>query len=284
MGPLGLHPPRFMKHTALFLALSALISVGSASAQVKKSGGLFGFGKEETQPSSALFPTQGPVASPVTETADTPIFKTTGPAAAPSPVTIAPSTATTSSTAAEPVIDPAATVNGKVEKKGGFRLPFMGRSEEQAPASPALTPVPAPAQNPVAAAAPPATDPTTAPTASAPTTAPVADVPQFAGSPAPTTVTAPQEKKEGLLSKIPSLPKVSLPKRNVTYSGTEVIIQNGQIVEAADNSFQTSSSATANGKPTTEAQIVDGVTTYSSWGDVQAGSSSAADKILNQLR
>lgn len=272
-----------MKHPTLFFALSALISLGSASAQVKKSGGLFGFGKEETQPSSALFPTQGPVASPVTETADTPVFKTTAPAPVPAPLVTAP--ATTAATPAVPAIDPAATVNGKVEKKGGLRLPFMGgRSEEPPAASPVLTPVPAPTQNAVAATAPPAAPPTTAPVAPATGTAPVADVPQFAGSPAPTPVSAPEEKKDGLLSKIPSLPKVSLPKRNVTYSGSEVIIQNGQIVEAADNSFQTSSSATANGKPTAEAQIVDGVTTYSSWGDVQAGSSSAADKILNQLR
>jgi hypothetical protein len=276
-----------MKHITLFFTLSALIFAGSASAQVKKSGGLFGFGKDETQPSSALFPTQGPVASPVTETADTPVFKTTGSAPVPAPVVTTNTTempAATTATAAVPAIDPAATVNGKVEKKGGFRLPFMGRSEEPAPASPVLTPVPAPTPNPVATTTPPPAPSASAPGAASTGTAPAADVPQFAGSPAPTPLAAPEEKKDGILSKIPSLPKVSLPKRNVTYSGTEVIIQNGQIVEAADNSFQTSSSATANGKPATEAQIVDGVTTYSSWGDVQAGSSSAADKILNQLR
>jgi len=268
--PPGLHPSGFMKHSALFLAFVALMSLGSASAQVKKSGGLFGFGKEETQPSSALFPTQGPVAAPVVATADTPVFKTIAPAA---PVPAATPSAATPT--AIPVIDPAATVNGEVEKKGGLRLPFFGRSEERAPAATVLTPVPvAPAPLPAPTATP------VAPTAPAPT----ADVPQFAGGPAPTPVAAEGEKKDGFLSRLPSLPKVSLPKRNVTYSGSEVIIQNGQIVEAAESNFQTSSAATANGNPTTEAQVVDGVKTYSTWGDVQAGSTSAADKILNQLR
>ena len=69
----------------------------------------------------------------------------------------------------------------------------------------------------------------------------------------------------------------------VDLTGAETIISNGQIVGEIEDIDESNRVETGEGVRQPPRDI-DGVTTYSSWDDVNARSVSAADKILNQIR
>lgn len=84
----------------------------------------------------------------------------------------------------------------------------------------------------------------------------------------------------GILSPIAN---IRIPRKDVDLTSAETIIQNGEIVHETATTYDSSPNRGDSG-PRKAPQIVDGVKTYSSWGDVNARSTSAADKILNSIR
>ncbi|MDF1656917.1 MAG: hypothetical protein P1U58_04850 [Verrucomicrobiales bacterium] len=72
-------------------------------------------------------------------------------------------------------------------------------------------------------------------------------------------------------------------EKTIDLTGAETIIQNGEIVDAADDIVESNRVEMDQGDRQPP-RIVNGVKTYSSWDDVDARSVSAADKILNQIR
>ncbi|MEM6916292.1 MAG: hypothetical protein AAF491_06955, partial [Verrucomicrobiota bacterium] len=73
------------------------------------------------------------------------------------------------------------------------------------------------------------------------------------------------------------------PQKTIDLTGAETIIQNGEIVATADDIVESNRVSLDDGVREPP-RVVDGVTTYSSWDDVNARSVSAADKILGQMR
>lgn len=156
-------------------------------------------------------------------------------------------------------------------------------AETTAPRS-APNPQPAPRSTPEPSVAP-APAPAEAPADSAP-------VPAFAGVEEEEMPSDKKEKK-GLampsLASIPSIPnpipKIRPPKKEkpVDMTGAETIIADGEIVQEEEDIVDTNIVATGTGQREPP-RVVNGVTTYSSWDDVEARSVSAADKILNSIR
>lgn len=191
------------------------------------------------------------------------------------------------------------------EKKERFGwIPFLGRNKDEEP--PAIAADSVPLAMPVASAPAPAPAPSSpAPRANA--EAPRADSSTPAAKPVskkkPTTPAqvatfeirrdesnpgekkkdGPKERQVGLL---PSIPKI-LPERTkeIDLTGAETIIQNGEIVGDSGSSYTSIPGITsAPSEPRKAPQVIDGVKTYSSWNDVEARSTSAADKILERIR
>ena len=198
----------------------------------------------------------------------------------PAPVAAPVATPTVSETAETPVFA------GVKEEKFGW-LPFRNRKKAEAPAPMVATRIPS--ATPVSNEAAPAAPATTAPASSSPA----------AGKPASPEVASfeirrddskpvdpKKEKAEksdregGILSPIA---KIRPPKKEIDMTGAETIIQDGEIVGEAGTSI----AAAPESKPASSPQapqVVNGVKTYSSWGDVNARSSSAADKIIGNIR
>jgi hypothetical protein len=90
------------------------------------------------------------------------------------------------------------------------------------------------------------------------------------------------EGEGGLLAPITKI----LPAKKekvIDLSSAETIIQDGEIVAGSDTTFEAtpSNSESSEKRPP---QVINGVKTYSSWGDVEGTSTSAADRILNRMR
>jgi hypothetical protein len=86
----------------------------------------------------------------------------------------------------------------------------------------------------------------------------------------------------GILSPIAKI----RPRKELDLTGAETIIANGEIVKETSNSLTTAAAppeVPASG-PRQAPQIVNGVKTYTSWNDVNARSSSAADRIIDGMR
>ncbi len=75
-------------------------------------------------------------------------------------------------------------------------------------------------------------------------------------------------------------------KKNVDYSNFETVMENGEFVEDEDDGFSATSAPAApvsNGE-SSGPRMINGVKTYSSWDEVGGRTTSAADKILRQVR
>jgi hypothetical protein len=145
------------------------------------------------------------------------------------------------------------------------------------------SPVPAPALTPPA--------PQTVATESTPATA--APLPNFAG------VNIPEKEKNGFAIPNPmknlKMPTIKVPanpikairpprkEKTIDLTGAETIIANGEIIGGQGDIVETNRVSTQSG-PRQAPQVINGVTTYSSWDDVGGRSVSAADKILSQIR
>ncbi|MEM9018772.1 MAG: hypothetical protein AAGC68_17315, partial [Verrucomicrobiota bacterium] len=74
------------------------------------------------------------------------------------------------------------------------------------------------------------------------------------------------------------------PPREIDMTGAETIIANGEILGEEEDIVESNRVAAGSSPERQAPRVVDGVTTYSSWDDVNARNVSAADKILNQIR
>lgn len=249
-------------------APAAPIPAEAVNSGEKKRGGFFGFGKRGEDS-----PEANPVVPPVPVAAPTP----------PSAVPLAPAKPS-------PVPDPTPSnetpsfAETKEEKGKGSWIPFLNRKKAEAPV----------AADPLAAVpvAEEASAPAPAPVVAKPTPKPAAAPSQKPASPEVATFeirrdeSKPVENKpekanreSGLLAPIA---KIRPPRKEIDLSGAETIIQNGEIVGESESTFTTSSASPSG--PRQAPQVVNGVKTYSSWNDVDARSSSAADKIINRIR
>lgn len=233
------------------------------SSDDRKKGGFFAFGRKNESENEIVTPV--PASSEATPIISTPI-----PTAS-----VAPPVMT-----GAPQSDVPRFEGGTVakEEKSGWH-PFARKKSERSDQMeiPAASPV-----ETVATAVPVATPtkPNPAPTVAS------------AASTSTTTYEVPRntEKKEdskkdtkpsgGILSPIAN---IRIPRKDVDLSSAETIIQNGEIVNETATTYDLSPNKRDSG-PRQAPQIVDGVKTYSSWGDVNARSTSAADKILNSIR
>ena len=271
----------------------------------KKKSKLFSFGKKD-KPNQATetnvlepIPSQpAPVYPDQNQPAPTTDYTPTA------PVVVEEAIADTSETRAEISDIPTealASVEDEPKKKKSKMFGFFGRKNDEIPD-------PAPTFNTptVAEAAPVVSTPevveSPAPAVTAPAPQPVAvepaptsaePLPSFAG------VDTPKKEKSGFgipnpmknlkmpTIKAPANPIKAIrpPKREKTIdlTGAETIIANGEIIEGQDDIVETNRVSTQSG-PRQAPQIVNGVTTYSSWDDVGGRSVSAADKILSQIR
>jgi hypothetical protein len=297
------------------VAPAASSGVELASDEGRKRGGLFAFGRrgdsaDENEVVTPV-PTEGGFAPPRATPSAAPA-SSAAPAPAPAPVVAAPALAPPAipaapATPAVPVTETAETPDfAGVEKEKGDKfgwIPFMGRKKQDgAPVMEAAAPAvvataeplvaapaptgaaPAPAKPAVAAAKPAAasTTATTATTATAATTAPTTtfEVPRDESKKAEKKEVKPGSSGGGLLSPIAN---IRVPRKEIDLTSAETIIQDGEIVAGSETNFNTvpePSSTVQRQAP----QVVNGVKTYTSWGDVNARSSSAADKIIGSMR
>jgi hypothetical protein len=161
--------------------------------------------------------------------------------------------------------------NGKIpDPAPTFRTPVVADT----PAADATPIVTAPEVEDSPAPTPAVTPPAPQPVAMQSTPATAAPLPNFAGVKMPTI-------------KVPANPiKAIRPlkkEETIDLTGAETIIANGEIIEGQGDIIETNRVSTQSG-PRQAPQIINGVTTYSSWDDVGGRSVSAADKILSQIR
>lgn len=283
------------------VAPAASSGVELASDGGRKRGGLFAFGRRGDSAD------ENEVVTPVpTEGGFAPPRATPSAAPAPAPVVAAPALAPPAipaapATPAVPVTETAETPDfAGVEKEKGGKfgwIPFMGRKKQDgAPVMEAAAPAvvataeplvaapaptgaaPAPAKPAVAAAKPAAA----ATTATASTTAPTTtfEVPRDESKKAEKKEVKPGSSGGGLLSPIAN---IRVPRKEIDLTSAETIIQDGEIVAGSETNFNTVPEPSSTGQRQAP-QVVNGVKTYTSWGDVNARSSSAADKIIGSMR
>lgn len=255
----------------------------------KKRGSWFGLGKRDQEKFESH-----PQVTPLPET----------PQAV--PATVAPQATSPVVGAASPeaMADAMAPLKEPKEKGAPSWIPFINRkkSEAAAPAAP---------EAPLIAQELPVASPTTSPTAPAKPAKPAQPAKPAKPAPAPEVASAspaePQPKpantaegvyeirrdedqaarkpektdrEGGILTPIT---KIRPPRKPVDLTGAETIIENGEIVGESEPNFPTLSSESSSG-PRQAPQVINGVKTYSSWKDVGASSSSAADRIINRIR
>ena len=269
--------------------LAASNGVELASNEGRKRGGLFAFGRRDDSSDEnevvAPVPTEGGFAPPRAT-----------PAAAPAPAAAAPAPPALPASAV-PVTETAETPNfAGVEKERGDKfgwIPFMGRKKQDAaPVMEAAAPAVVATAEPVVAAPAP-TSATPAPAKPATAASPAAAM--TVSTTAPTTTfevpsdeSKKEEKKEvkpgssggGLLSPIAN---IRVPRKEIDLTSAETIIQDGEIVAGSETNFDIVPEPGSTGQRQAP-QIVNGVKTYNSWDDVNARSSSAADKIISSMR
>jgi hypothetical protein len=275
------------------------VAVPLAESIDRKRSGFLGFGRRDGSspapdpsnepslatpviPSSAPTPTARPIATPAKPAATTP----------PAPVP-------TLATVAEPAPSGA---------RQGFtsRIPFLNRRKSEEPGPVAAPPIAAMPveEKPQLAAVPvkpaPAPKPAAAPKPSSPAPATAAPEPAAteSGEKPPAEVASfeirrddsksEEPKKDGKpgfvpsLPSLPSLPRITPPRKELDLSQAETLISNGEIVREAGSTPMADSGQAAG--PRQAPQVVNGVKTYSSWDDVEAKPSSAAEKIISSIR
>ena len=278
------------------LALQSVSSPASApllaatSQVAEKKRGFLGFGKKESEaadPNPVVTPV--PAAAPIL--AATPVARPATPVAKPAPSAKPAAPATVGSPAATPVTVDTPTFAGvKPEKEKSSWIPFLGRKKnEEAPASPAAPAAPTGAATPVVAT--PAMVATPAPAANSASPASTKPANQETATyeirrdeskPSDPKKEEKADREGGILSPIAKI----RPRKELDLTGAETIIANGEIVKETSNSLPTAAAppeVPASG-PRQAPQIVNGVKTYTSWDDVNARSSSAADRIINGMR
>lgn len=278
----------------------------------KKKTKLFGFGKKnkpnktaETNVLKTIPTQQAPVSPDQSGPAPTTDYTPTA------PVVVEEAVADTNETRADTTDIPSearANIKEEPKKKKSKMFGFFSRKNVKIPdpaptfqtpvvadtptadATPVVTapevvdsPVPAPALTPPA--------PQTVATESTPATA--APLPNFAG------VNIPKKEKSGFAIPNPmknlKMPTIKVPanpikairpprkEKTIDLTGAETIIANGEIIGGQGDIVETNRVSTQSG-PRQAPQVINGVTTYSSWDDVGGRSVSAADKILSQIR
>ena len=264
----------------------AVLAATVAGEEKEKKRGWFGFGKREADPVVAPVPVAAPLltASPVAPAPAPPVAK---PAVAPAPKPVPVAAPLPSAVPQEAAEAPAFA---EAEREKSFRIPFFGRkkAEVPAPAPPVAVEIPTAVPVPIETAAAPAPKPSSSKPTSSEKPAAKPGTPEVATfeirrddtKPAPAKKEEKPERDGGLLAPVA---KLRPPKKEIDLTGAETIIQNGQIVGESESSFTAASEPKPSG-PRQAPQVVNGVTTYTSWDDVNAASTTAADRILNRLR
>lgn len=274
-------------------SLPAEIPVEAINSGESKRGGFFSFMKRGND---------APETNPVVPPVPTPSSAPAPPAAAPAPPrqgASAPLQAAPLQASPIPAPTEGAPSFAEDRKEGGLVswIPFLNRKkvDEPAPTAPAGIPTAAPVAEEVAAVSPPSAKPTPKPKPK-PVSPPAASEPKPTAPEVATFEIRRDESKPveskpektsregGILSPIVSpIAKIRPPRKPVDLSGAETIIQDGEIVGESETSFPATAAPTSS-EPRQAPQIVNGVKTYSSWDDVDARSSSAADRIINRIR
>ncbi len=254
----------------------------------RKKSSIFSFGKRED--SSAV---EDQVLAPVpAATSPAPISATPVPA---TPIVAVPNAATTSTppiaaTTATPNATPVAAPAPEASKESRFGwLPFLSKKKEE-PIAPAAAPVVStPVSAPVMTQQTPPSPAGTAMNATAtgqeaakPATSPAQPAVSSFEVPKKTETEVEKPKPEGggILAPIA---KIRPPKKEIDLTNAETIIQNGEIVTPTETNFDSTPTSAASTERRPPA-VVNGVKTYSSWDDVEGKSTSAADRIINQIR
>ena len=267
----------------------------------KKKTKLFGFGKKKKPNKTAetnvlkTIPTQpAPVSPDQNGPAPTTDYTPTA------PVVVEEAVADTNETRAN--------IKEEPKKKKSKMFSFFSRKNVKIPdpaptfQTPVVADTPAADATPVVTApevvdspvpAPALTPPAPQPVATESTPATAAPLPNFAG------VNIPKKEKSGFAIPNPmknlKMPTIKVPanpikairpprkEKTIDLTGAETIIANGEIIEGQGDIVETNRVSTQSG-PRQAPQVINGVTTYSSWDDVGGRSVSAADKILSQIR
>jgi len=278
----------------------------------KKKTKLFGFGKKDKPNKTAetnvvkTIPTQP---APVYPDQNGPAPTTDYTPSA--PVVVEEAIADTNETRADTADIPSealASIEAEPKKKKSKMFGFFSRKNNKIPdpaptfRTPVVADTPAADATPVVTApevvdspvpAPSLTPPAPQPVATESTPATAAPLPNFAG------VNTPKKEKSGFAIPNPmkslKMPTIKVPanpikairpptkEKTVDLTGAETIIANGEIIEGQGDIVETNRVSTQTG-PRQAPQVINGVTTYSSWDDVGGRSVSAADKILSQIR
>lgn len=268
-------------------ATDPILAATNQGAEKKK--GFLGFGKKDHEaadpnpivspvPAATPLMAETPVASPI-PTVSKPV-----PVAKPAPVAKPEAPATVDTPAATNVkVDTPTFAGVKPEKEKSSWIPFLGRKKNEEPtAAPvASVPVVATPTGPTMVASPAPAASTPAPAGEKPATTEVATYEIRRDDSKP--IEAKKEDREGgILSPIT---KIRPPRKEIDLTGAETIIANGEIVKESSTPTPVvaATEATGNG-PRQAPQVVNGVKTYTSWDDVNARSSSAADRIIGRMR
>lgn len=259
----------------------------------EKKRGFLGFGKKEhdvTDPNPVVTPL--PAAAPLI--AATPLASPAPPVAKPAPVaTPAPAAkpeapATVDTPAATNVkVDTPTFAGVKPEKEKSSWIPFLGRKKNEGttPAPVAPAPVVATPAAPEMASTPSPAANTPASAAEKPAANEVAtyEIRRDDSKPAETKKEEKDDREGGILTPIT---KIRPPRKEIDLTGAETIIANGEIVKESSTSLTAVAPApvAATSGPRQAPQVVNGVKTYTSWDDVNANSSSAADRIIGRMR
>lgn len=258
----------------------------------EKKRGFLGLGKKDHDtgnpdpvvtpvPAAAPLMAATPVASPAP-----PVSKPV-PVAKPSPVAKTESPATVDTPAATNVnVDTPTFAGVKPEKEKSSWIPFLGRKKtEETPAAPvASAPVVATPTAPAMAATPAPAANTPAPAAEKPATNEVAtfEIRRDDSKPSEPKKEEKTDREGGILTPIT---KIRPPRKEIDLTGAETIIANGEIVKETSTPMPTvAAPAAPTSGPRQAPQVVNGVKTYTSWDDVNASSSSAADRIIGRMR
>jgi hypothetical protein len=266
-------------------ASEPLLAATGQGAEKKR--GFLGFGKKEQEaadpnpvvppvPPATPILAATPIASPAT-----PVAKP-APAAKPVPVAKPEAPAAVEAPASSNVKVETPTFAGvKPEKEKSSWIPFLGRKKnEEIPAAPPAPVVATPAM--VANPAPAANN--ASPVSAKPVNQETAtyEIRRDDSKPSETKKEEKTDREGGILSPIAKI----RPRKELDLTGAETIIANGEIVKETSTPGPTLTAAPeapATG-PRQAPQVVNGVKTYTSWDDVNARSSSAADRIIGGMR
>lgn len=281
---------------ALLQPLSAPASdpvLAATNQGVEKKRGFLGFGKKDPEVSD-----RNPVVTPVPAAA--PLLAAT-PVASPAPQVSKPAPVAKPTPAAKPeapaTVDTPAATNVKVEtptfagvkpeKEKTSWIPFLGRKKNgETTAAPIdSTPVVATPAAPAMVATPATAANTPAPASGKPAANEVAtyEIRRDESKPAEVKKEENYDREGGILTPIT---KIRPPRKEIDLTGAETIIANGEIVKesSAPSPAMAAAPESSTSSPRQAPQVVNGVKTYTSWDDVNARSSSAADRIIGRMR